>query len=134
ELRAQPWRRVMLSMAYTYTSTQILRAPLALDPLLAEGAPLLRRPRHSGTLLATYTGSRWGASLGGTFVGRRPDSDFLGLLPPVTYAAGYARLDLGLWRTLNRYMTAFVNVENFTNRKYDEAAGYPALKANFRAG
>jgi outer membrane cobalamin receptor len=134
EIRANPWRSVSISAGYTYTSTQILESPLAFDPLLAKGAPLLRRPRHSGTILATYTGRKWGGSAAAVFVGRRPDSDFLGLLPPVTYAAGYGRLDLGLWRRLNRYATAFVNLENVTNRHYEEAAGYPALRANFRAG
>ena len=134
ELRAQVRRNISFSASYTYTSTQILKAPLASDPLLSEGAPLLRRPKHAGTLLATYSGQRWGASLAGTFVGRRPDSDFLGLLPPVTYAAGYGRVDIGFWRAINRYVTGFVNVENVTNRKYEEAAGYPALKANYRAG
>jgi vitamin B12 transporter len=134
EFRAQVRRNISLSASYTYTSTQILKAPLAFDPLLSEGAPLLRRPKHAGTLLATYSGQRWGASLAGTFVGRRPDSDFLGLLPPVTYAAGYGRVDVGFWRAINRYVTGFVNVENVTNRKYEEAAGYPALKANYRAG
>jgi outer membrane receptor protein involved in Fe transport len=123
-----------LSASYTYTSTQILNAPLAFDPLLSKGAPLLRRPKHAGTLLATYSGQRWGASLGGTFVGRRPDSDFLGLEPPVTHSAGYGRVDLGFWRAINPRITAFVNVDNATNRKYEEAAGYPALRANYRAG
>ncbi len=134
EMRAHPWRALALSAAYTYTSTQILRAPTAFDPLLQPGAPLLRRPKHAGTLLATWTAVRWGASLAGTFVGRRPDSDFLGLQPPVTTAAGYARVDVGLWREINRFVAGFINVENVTNRKYEEAAGYPALKANFRAG
>ncbi len=134
ELRGQIRRNISLSASYTYCSTQILKAPLASDPLLSQGAPLLRRPKHSGTLLATYSGQRWGASLAGTFVGRRPDSDFLGLVPPVTYAAGYGRVDVGFWRALNHYATAFVNVENVGNRKYDEAAGYPALRANYRAG
>jgi hypothetical protein len=32
------------------------------------------------------------------------------------------------------YMTAYVNVENVLNRRYNEVVGYPALKANFRAG
>jgi xylulokinase len=53
---------------------------------------------------------------------------------PVTYAAGYARVDLSFWRTINRYMTAYVNVGNMLNRHYEEVAGYPALRANFRAG
>jgi outer membrane cobalamin receptor len=135
ELRAQPWRRLTMIAAYTYTSTQILETPPAFDPLLEAGSPLLRRPRHSGSLLMTYSHTRWGASLGVTLVGRRPDSDFLGVRqPPVTYAAGYGRLDLGFWRAVHRYVTAFVNVENVTGRNYEEAAGYPALRANYRAG
>jgi outer membrane receptor protein involved in Fe transport len=85
-------------------------------------------------MLLTYTARRWGGELAGTFVGRRPDSDFSGLLPPVTYAAGYGRIDLGGWFALNPRVTAYVNVGNALNRKYDEAAGYPALHANFRAG
>ena len=41
---------------------------------------------------------RWGASLGAVAMGRRPDSDFLfGYIPPIYYAAGYARVDLGGW-------------------------------------
>jgi vitamin B12 transporter len=110
ELRAQVRRNVSLSASYTYTSTQVLKAPLAFDPLLREGSPLLRRPKHAATLLLTYSGTRWGGSLAGTFVGRRPDSDFLGLLPPVTYAAGYGRLDLGLWPSSTSKMSPTANM------------------------
>ena len=80
----------------------------------------------------TYLGSLWGASLGGTFVGRRADSDFLGF--NVNHAAGYARVDLGGWYAINSRVTAYVNVENALNEHYNEVVGYPALSANFRAG
>ncbi len=134
EFRARPWSRLSVDASYTYTSTQILSAPLAFDPLLSAGAPLLRRPKHAGSMLMVYASRRWGGEMGVTAVGLRADSDFLGLLPPVTYSAGYARLDFGLWRAVNRRMTAYVKVENALNRHYEEAAGYPALRANFRAG
>ena len=134
EFRARPSSNLSVDAAYTYTSTQVLNAPLAFDPLTEAGAPLLRRPKHAASLLAVYATRRWGGELGVTALGRRPDSDFLGLLPPVTYSAGYARVDLGAWRQVNRYMTAYVKLENALNRKYEESAGYPALKANFRAG
>jgi outer membrane cobalamin receptor len=134
EFRARPWSRVSVDASYTYTSTQILSAPLAFDPLLTAGAPLLRRPKHAGSLLAVYTSRRWGGDLGVTALGRRADSDFLGLLPTVTHSAGYARVDLGVWRMLTSRMTMYVKVENAVNRHYEEAAGYPALRANFRAG
>jgi vitamin B12 transporter len=120
-----------LDAAYVYTSTQILSAPGAFDPF-ATGEPLLRRPRHSGSLLLNYFGKRWGGGVAGSFVGRRPDSDFLGL--GIDHAAGYALVNTGGWFAVNRHMTAYVNVENILNRRYNEVVGYPALKANFRAG
>jgi outer membrane receptor protein involved in Fe transport len=92
----------------------------------------LRRPKHSGNFLLTYLGSRWGANLGGSLVGRRPDSDFLGF--NVDHAAGYARVDLGGWYAINSRITAYANVENALNDHYNEVVGYPALTANFRAG
>jgi outer membrane cobalamin receptor len=122
--------RLSLTGSYTYTSSQYLSGGSA-------GQPLLRRPKHSGSVMATYLGSRWGANLGGTFVGRRSDSDFFGLMPggqPITHAAGYARVDLGGWYAINSRITAYANVENALNDHYNEVVGYPALTANFRAG
>lgn len=129
--------RLSLNSAYTYTSTKILDAPLCTpdnfcDPLLATGKPLLRRPKHFGSLLLTYLGSRWGANLGGSFVGSRPDSDFFGF--QINHAAGYARVDVGGWYAINSRITAYANVENALNDHYNEVVGYPALSANFRAG
>ena len=101
----------------------------------AAGDPLLHRPRHSGNFLLTYVTSRFGGSLGGTFVGRRADSDFFfGAIPPVNYAAGYERVDIGAWYAVNRMVTAYANVGNVLNDHYNDIVGYPALRANFRAG
>ena len=127
--------------AYTYTSTQIQQAPpcdpnAGCDPrIYGIGAPLLRRPKQAGMLLLTYTRQRWGGFLGVTAVGQRPDSDFLfGFIPPIYYAAGYARVDLGGWYAVNHHITAYANVNNALNNHYNEVLGYPALRANFRAG
>ena len=132
ELKAQLARRVKLNGGYTYDSTQILVAPFAFDPLHSPGAPLIRRPKHSGSLLLNYLGTRWGANLGGSFVGRRADSDFLGF--NIDHAPGYARLDLGAWYAMNSHLTTYANIENLLDRHYQEVVGYPALGINFRAG
>ncbi len=125
---------VALTASYAYTSGQILSNPGGSDPY-ATGEPLLRRPRHFGSVLLNYSGRRWGGNLGGSFVGRRFDSDFLfGMVPPQDHTPGYARIDVGTWYALNRYATAYINVENALDRHYEEVSGYPALKANFRAG
>jgi vitamin B12 transporter len=137
EFAGRVLRNLSLKSGYTYTSTQILEAPLCTpenfcDPLLAAGQPLIRRPRHSGALLLTYLGSRWGTNLGGSFIGRRPDSDFEGL--GFNHAAGYARVDLGGWYRINSRVTTYLNVGNALNKHYEEVVGYPALRINFRVG
>jgi outer membrane cobalamin receptor len=133
ELHSRITDRVSLDSSYTYTSTQVLESD-ATNPVFVPGAPLLRRPKHAGQLLLNYVGKKWGSNLGGTFIGRRPDSDFFVLPVPITSVAGYARFDLGGWYAVNKYVTAYANVENMFNKRYQEVAGYPALKANFRAG
>ena len=35
---------------------------------------------------------------------------------------------------VNSRMTAYVNVGNILDKQYNEVVGYPALRANFRAG
>jgi outer membrane receptor protein involved in Fe transport len=137
EFHAKVGTGVSFDASYTYTATEILSAPLCTaanfcDPLLATGSPLLRRPKHVGTTLLSYLGRRWGANLGGSYVGRRPDGDFLGF--QIDHAAGYARVDVGGWYAFNSRITAYANVENALNDHYNEVVGYPALTANIRAG
>jgi vitamin B12 transporter len=136
-LQGKIWKKLSLNTAYTYLSTKYLQAPLCTpanfcDPVYDTGNPLLRRPKHSATTFFDYLGTRWGASLGGSFVGRRPDSDFDGL--GFNHAAGYARVDLGGWYAIRPRVTAYVAVQNALNDHYNEVVGYPALTANFRAG
>jgi vitamin B12 transporter len=132
ELQAKLRSRLLLDTAYTYTSTEILSDPAPIDSQYNPGQPLLRRPKHSATTLLSYLGSRWGANLSGSFVGRRPDDDFFGF--NIYHAAGYVRADLGGWYTINSRITAYANIENALDRRYNEVVGYPALPINFRAG
>jgi vitamin B12 transporter len=132
ELQAKLRSRLLLNTAYTYTSTEILSDPAPIDSQYNPGQPLLRRPKHSATTLLSYLGDRWGANLSGSFVGRRPDDDFFGF--NIDHAAGYVRADVGGWYAINHRVTAYANVENALDRRYNEVVGYPALPLNFRAG
>jgi vitamin B12 transporter len=132
ELQAKLRNHWLLDAAYTYTSTEILDNPAPIDPQYYPGQPLLRRPKHSGTTLLSYLGNRWGGNLSGSFVGRRPDDDFLGF--NINHAAGYVRADLGGWYAIKPRITAYANIENAFDRRYNEVVGYPALPINFRAG
>lgn len=127
-----------LTTGYTYTSTQILQAPACTPAqfcdtaIFGTGKPLFRRPKHAASLLLTYLSRRWGGDLGGSFVGRRADSDFYGL--GYNHTPGYVLVNAGAWYALNTRVRFYVAGENLTNRFYEEVVGYPALGANFRAG
>ena len=127
-----------LTTGYTYTSTQILQAPACTPAqfcdttIFGTGKPLFRRPKHAASVLLTYLSKRWGGDLGGSFVGRRVDSDFYGL--GCDHTPGYLLVNAGAWYALNSRLRFYVAGENLTNRFYEEVVGYPALGANFRAG
>jgi outer membrane cobalamin receptor len=131
-LQSKLTSRLLLTTAYTYTSTQILANPAPINDLYNPGKPLLRRSKHSATAMLSYLGTRWGGTLSGSFVGSRPDSDFLGF--NINHAAGYVRADIGGWYAVNSHVTTYANVENALDRRYNEVVGYPALPINFRAG
>ncbi len=131
-LQAKIRPRLLLNSAYTYTSSEYLDNPAPFINVYDPGQPLLRRPKHSATSLLSYLGSRWGANVGGSFVGRRSDSDFDNF--GIDHAAGYVRADIGGWYGVNSRITAYVNVENALDRRYNEVVGYPGLPVNFRAG
>ncbi len=124
--------RLMLNTAYTFTSSEYLDNPAPYDAVYDPGRPLLRRPKHSATEILSYGGTRWGANLSGSFVGRRADSDFYNF--GITHAAGYLRADTGGWYAINPHVTTYVTINNALNRRYNEVVGYPALPVNFRAG
>ncbi len=138
EFQGQILPKLSLNAAYTYTSTEILQAPVCTPANFCDltvfgvGQPLLRRPKNSATALLTYLGRRWGGSLAGSFVGPRKDADFLGF--GIDHAAGYVRVDLGGWYAITSRVTAYVNLGNIFDKQYQEVVGYPALGTNVRAG
>jgi vitamin B12 transporter len=137
ELQGKIRNGLLLDTSYTYLSTEYLEAPLCTavnfcEPFYEAGNPLLRRPKHSATTLLSYLGQKWSANLAGSFVGPRPDSDFDGL--GIDHAAGYVRVDLGGRYALNSRVSAYADVQNALDRRYNEVVGYPALPVNFRAG
>ncbi|MFZ0771806.1 MAG: TonB-dependent receptor plug domain-containing protein [Candidatus Sulfotelmatobacter sp.] len=112
----------------------------AFSPLI--GARPFRRAPQSGYMAVIYHHSRWTASLTGTFVGRRDDSDFLYdkdggtslLLSNRNLDAAYQKVDLGGVCQVNHEISVYADLQNVLDRRYDEAFGYPALPFNFRSG
>ena len=102
------------SLSYTFTETE------------EEGAnrPLVRRPRHAGSVFIGYDAGMLSANVVATYTGARPD--FLPVAPfsrttNESHTVFDANLQLDLGRT-----TPFVKIENVTDVDYQEVLGYPS--------
>ncbi len=136
----RPCEWFSLSGSYMWLHSQVLsldRAPgRALSPLRV-GQRLLRRPEHSASYLATWRVPRWRLTLSTGAVMRSAVLDvhpLLGLSGGVEQNPAYLRPDLGAEIALSREVALFARLYNFTDERYEEALGFPALRRNFVAG
>jgi vitamin B12 transporter len=130
EIRAARWLEI--GGSYTYDDSKVLKAPNASDPALVAGNRLFLRPLHSANLVANAHFRRMNWNLTGYYVGRRADSDFLGL--GITSDPSYLVWDLANSVDLGRGLSTVAAVDNLFNRHYEVAVGYPALRLNYRVG
>ena len=131
-LEARPITSLQLFGQYTFLDSEILESPSDFDPVYAVGEPLLRRPRHQGSLSAQLSFARWSAGATLVRVGERADSDFVGL--GLARSEAYTRLDARLRVRVAGPVEAFVTGENLTGAEYQEVLGYPALGRCVRGG
>jgi vitamin B12 transporter len=99
----------------------------------ATGLALLRRPRKSASLLlALAPSARWTVAWTARYVGDRTDVD------AVTFERrtnpGYLRNDLAASYALRPWISPYARVDNLTDRKYEEALGFPAPGRTFAGG
>ena len=88
------------------------------------GDPLIRRPRHRASLDLLWTSGPWTASATLLYVGRR--SDFQSTFPFGTVEdPSYLRTDFHAEYRFGSF-SPFVTVQNATDRRYEEASGFPA--------
>ena len=129
-----PKAGLKLTASYTYLNTLITRSSTPSDPIFGVGRSLFRRPRHSGSLGAIWNWQKLTASSTVTYVGRRADSDFEGLIPPLTRDSSFSRWDLTWTYRFSKKFCYVGAVTNALDRSYMEALGFPALPITFRTG
>lgn len=120
-----------VSVGYTYLDSKVVRS-ISSSPIFAPGRQLYRRPRHSGSMQASYSAGRVSLGVGGVFIGARVDSDFN--FPTISFNEGYATWNATGEVRVARRTSAFITVENVTDREYMEPLGYPGLGRALRAG
>jgi len=128
----KPLHWLSLAGNYSYDDTLVLASPYYWDPATSAGNRLLRRPPHSGSLIANASFRNLNVNLSGYFTGKRTDSDFnyLGM----TSNPGYARFDFATSYVVTRGVTIHARIANLFDKQYQDALGYPALGREFRMG
>lgn len=130
EVKAAKWLEIAGN--YSYDDSKVLVSPNATDPALLPGNRLFKRPLHSASLVANAHFLRMNWNIAGFYVGRRTDSDFLGL--GYTSDPSYVRWDLSNSIDLSHGLSTVAHFVNLFDRHYQEAIGYPALGYNYTLG
>jgi vitamin B12 transporter len=133
-VEAAPVAGLRLTAAYTYLNSRILESSTPSDPVFGVGQSLQRRPRHSGSLGISWNWRRLTLNSTTLYVGRRVDSDFVSLNPPLTSADPYTRWDLAWTYQITKQLSYLGVIENMLDRSYMEALGFPALRITYRTG
>ncbi len=120
-----------LTGGYTLLESKVIRS-ISSSPIFAPGRELYRRPRHSGSLQASYSRSRASVAVGAVFVGSRVDTDFN--FPSITSNEGYAAWNASGDVRLGGRTSGFITIDNLAGREYMEPLGYRALGRTLRVG
>jgi vitamin B12 transporter len=131
---AAPIAAVRIRGGYTFLPSRVTLSTSPDNVVFAEGQWLFRRPRHAGYAEAAWSTGATSVSLTGTFVGRRVDSDFSLLDPPINSNEGHATWDLRAAYRLTGRTTLTLAADNVANARYMDPLGYPALTRAVRAG
>jgi outer membrane cobalamin receptor len=118
---------------YTFTDSEILEST-STSPVFKAGNWAFRRPRHSGFVDLAWSGARASADLSGSLSGRRVDSDFSSLVPPIVSNDGYGQWDLRGIVRLTHTLSLTGAIDNLTDSTRMEPLGYPVLGRAIRFG
>jgi outer membrane cobalamin receptor len=136
--RLRPARWLSLAGSYTLldSAIQSLDGSTGLAPEYFQvGQPLLRRPRNSGTMVATFSRGRLSANVTGYFRGKDLDVEpNYGAAYGLFSNPGFANFGLNVNYALPRGVTVYGNLRNALNWHYEEAFGYPSPLLNFVSG
>jgi outer membrane cobalamin receptor len=139
ELSAR-WRvgtGLSVDAAYTFLPTEILavdRTGVAPEPF-SVGDPLIRRPRHQGSVDLVATRGRFTGFLEAGARGRTLDIEpNYGAFGGLFENAGYLSLNGGVTIRVHRAVDLFVRGLNLSDRQYEETLGFPALERGGVAG
>jgi outer membrane receptor protein involved in Fe transport len=134
----RPGRRLFITGSYTVLATRILSLDgsngLAPNPFQV-GQQLTRRPKNSGSVVATYTRGRFTGDVTGYFRGQTLyEEPSFGASNGLFWNPGFANVGFNLNVALAHGLIAYGSLRNALNWHYEEVFGFPSPRLNFVAG
>ena len=135
----RPYKGVTAVLTYAFVPTEVIETT-DLDAQFRPGQPLLRRPKHSGTIRVNYGNGPVGVHWDTRIVGDRHDSSFIGLQTPssesgeISFNPGYTVSGLGVEYKTHRAATIYFRADNIFDEAYEGALGYPGLPRSAMVG
>jgi vitamin B12 transporter len=126
--RRRGWRG---SASYTVVNPRVTAVSAGYSGSDRPGDALIRRPSHSGKVVAAFTASSGiSASASVGIVGKRPDTDFAQFPSPRVTLPGHTKTDVSaefpLAGTSGRGLTLNARVENLFDKKYEDVLYFRA--------
>jgi outer membrane cobalamin receptor len=134
------------SAGYALVDTEVVSF-VSTSEQFQPGQPLLRRPKHSAMLRASYVRGRATVNVNLRYVGQRHDAAFLGLSTvaspqspssgrsvDITVNPAYTVAWLGGEVRISRDVAAYLRIDNLADASYESVLGYPALPRAVVAG
>jgi vitamin B12 transporter len=134
-----PWQ-LRLDGSYTFLETKVIDDGGIGGTLFPPGQPLLRRPKHQGSVGVTYLGERWTVAFIANVVGPALDRDFSRPGSPRVTLPGHAKLDLAASYVLLQNVRGVkslrlqLKIDNLLDAAYEEALGFSAPGISGRGG
>lgn len=129
------------SGTYTFLETEVTDdGGIGGQNTFPKGQPLLRRPRHSGSVSVGYAGDRLTATLSLFVKGDSVDRDFSAASSPRVTLPGYQKLDLSVAYTVFRDVLGLRDVvwktrfQNLLNERYEEVFGFSSPRLSVLTG
>lgn len=126
---------------YTYANPRVTKISSEYSGDLAEDQALLRRPKHSGNAVVTWAKNGAGTfSVIATYVGDRPDLDFVQFPSPTVMLAAYTKLDIAASKDVVRdadgkgAIALTFRVDNALDRKYEDVLHFRTPRRAFLFG
>jgi len=136
--RFRPVNWLMLTGSYTWLETEALSLSGG-DGLIQQyfylGQPLPRRPKQSGSVVATFHYKRLDTNLVGYFRGRSLDVEpNYGASEGLYWNHGYQNVGINVNFRVKGNITLYANLRNALDERYEEVFGYPSPLLNVVAG